>query len=167
MRREAREPDDGVTDDADVGGRDGRELAPELVEGVAVEPAGARLEPLGVDEVGAPTAETCTVQRGVLADEDACRARVVEVDVGEQQVADVAGARAARAEGCAKRGNARRGAAVEQREAVVRLDEVCADPAGVAEVDEVEGRRRHAGTLSRVSRTPADGPTLYRRMAER
>ena len=59
-------------------------------------------------------------------------------------MADVAKLHAARAERIAKHANARRGAAVEQREAVVGLDEVCADPAGVAEVEEVERRRRHA-----------------------
>ena len=141
-RRKAREADDGVADRADIAGRDGGELAPELVERVSVEPAGARLEPLGIDEVRETELGDVHRQPWVFAHQDACRARVVEVDVRKQQVADIAEVEPARAERVAKRGNARRGAAVEEGEAVVRLDEVHADPAGVAEVEEIERRRR-------------------------
>ena len=73
----------------DVRLRHGRELAPQRVEGVAVEPARARLEPRRVDEVRRADLRDVHLQARVLADEHARGAGVVEVDVREQQVADV------------------------------------------------------------------------------
>ena len=93
----------------------------------------------------------------MLTDERAGRARVVEVDVGEQQVLDVAELDATGAECLVERGQAARRAAVEEREAVVGLDEVRRDAARVAAVEKVERLGRHAGDRSRVSRTVAAG----------
>ena len=66
-----------------------RELAPEPVEIVAVQPARARLEPRRVDEVRRPDLRDVHLEAGMLADERARGACVVEVDVREQQVAHV------------------------------------------------------------------------------
>ena len=143
-RREARQADDGVADRADVAGGDGGKLAPELVEGVPVEPPGARLEPLRVDDVRETDLGDVHREPWVLAYEDACRAGVIEMDVRKQQMADIAELDPACAERVAERGNARRRAAVEKGEAVVGLDEVHADPSGVAEVEEVERLVCHA-----------------------
>ena len=91
--REACEPHDLVTDDVDVLGRNRGELAPELVERVAVEPARARLELRRIDDVRGPDLRDVHLQPGVLADERARGARVVEVDVREEKMPDVASAR--------------------------------------------------------------------------
>ena len=69
--------------------RHGRELAPELVEGVAVEPARARLEPGRVDEMGGPDPRDVHLQRRVLAHEHSGSARMIEVDVRQEQMPDV------------------------------------------------------------------------------
>jgi len=124
--------------------RDGRELAPELVEGVAVETARARLEACRVDEVRRTDLRHVHGQLRVLADERARGACVIEVDVREQQVPEVADLDASLREALAEDGQAARRAAVVEREAVVRLDEVGADAPGVAAVQEVEGLVRHA-----------------------
>ena len=86
---EAFEPEHLGADDADVLLRHRCELAPERVELLAVEPARASLEPLGVDEVRRADLRYVHLQLRVLADEHAGRARVVEVDVREQQVPHV------------------------------------------------------------------------------
>jgi hypothetical protein len=143
-RREAREADDGIADRADIPGGDGGEFAPELVERVSVEPPGTRLEPLRVDEVRETDLGDVHREPWVLAHEDACRSGVIEMDMRKQQMADIAELDPACAESVAERENARRGAAVEEGEAVVGLDEVHADPAGVAEVEEVERLVCHA-----------------------
>ncbi len=83
-------------------------------------------------------------QPGVLAHEHASRARVVEVDVREQEMPDVAELHPTAAQLLAEDGNAARGPAVEQREPVVGLEEVGADPAWIAEVQEVHRLRCHA-----------------------
>ena len=87
--REALEPEDVVADDPDALGRNGNELAPEPVERVAVQPPGAHLEPARVGQVGCAHGRHVHLERGVLADDRAGRARVVEVDVGEEQMPDV------------------------------------------------------------------------------
>ncbi len=91
----------------------------------------------------------------MLADERAGGSRVVEMDVGEQQMLHVAELDATGAERFVERGQAARRAAVEEREAVVGLDEVRGDAARVAAVEKVERVGRHAGDRSRVSRTVA------------
>ena len=87
--REAVEAEHAVADDVHVRLGHRRELAPERVEGVAVEPARAPLEPARVDEVRRPDLRDVHLEARVLAHERAGRARVVEVDVREQQVPQV------------------------------------------------------------------------------
>ena len=94
-RREAFEPDDAVADDVDVLLRHRRELAPERVEPVAVEPSRARLELRRVDQVRRSHVGDVHLQAGVLPHENAGRAGVVEVDVGEEEMADVGQSEAA------------------------------------------------------------------------
>ena len=65
------------------------QLAPELVERIAVEPPGAPLQPRRVDQVRRADLRHPHGQIRVLADEHARRARVVEMDVREQQALDV------------------------------------------------------------------------------
>ena len=87
----------------------------------------------------------------MLADERAGSAGVVEVDVREQQVADVGQGQAALGEPLLQGGDARRGPAVVEREPVGGLEQVDADDALVALVVEVERiRRSHAPDPSRV-----------------
>jgi hypothetical protein len=69
---------------------------------------------------------------------------MVEMDVREEKMPHVAELDAARAEGIVERRHAARRAAVEQREAIVRLEEIGADAARVAEVEEVERLTCHA-----------------------
>jgi hypothetical protein len=83
----------------------------------------------------------------VLAHEGARCACVVEVDVREQQVPQVAHLGASLRQAVAERGQAARRPAVVQRETVVRLDEVGADTAGITAVQEVERLVRHAETV--------------------
>ena len=66
---------------------------------------------------------------------------------------------ARRERGVERRQTARR-AAVEEREAVVGVDEVRADPARVAAVEQVEWFRAHARTLSRASRRGGLAPIV-------
>jgi hypothetical protein len=80
----------------------------------------------------------------MLANERSRRPRVVEMDVREQQVPQVAELDAAPAERLVECGEAARGPAVEERQAVVRLDEVRSDAALVAAVQEVERLVAHA-----------------------
>jgi hypothetical protein len=137
-RGEAGEPDDVLAHREHVCGRDRGELAPELVERVAVEAPRARLEPLGVDEVRQPDLGDVHGEGRVLADEHPRRAGVVEVDVREEQVAEVAELEPARPERVPERRHAGRRSAVEQRGAVVGVDQVRPDPPAVAEVEKVE-----------------------------
>ncbi len=87
--REAFEPEDAVSDNVDVPLGDRGELAPQRVEARPVEPAGARFELRRVDEVRSADLGHVHLEPGMLADEHTGRARVVEVDVGEEQVAEV------------------------------------------------------------------------------
>jgi hypothetical protein len=72
---------------------------------------------------------------------------VVEVDVGQQQMAHVPELHAARAERIVQGGHAARRAAVEEREAVVGLHEVRGDAARVAAMQQVERLVRHEQTV--------------------
>ena len=87
--REALEPEDPVSDRVDVRLRDRRELAEERVERRSVESPRARLELRRICEVRRSDLRDVHLEPRVLADEHARGARVVEVDVGEQQVAEV------------------------------------------------------------------------------
>ena len=74
----------------------------------------------------------------MLADEGAGRTRVIEVDVGEQEMSDLAEF----VPSCGKPRSQRRQrgcwTAIEQSEAVVGLDEVTTDAASVARVQEID-----------------------------
>ncbi len=142
-RWNAGEADDVRARDPQVALGNRCQLAPELVERVAVEPTGACLEPGGIDDVRGTDLGDVDDQGGVLTHERAGRARVVEMDVREEQVLQVADLRAAGAERVAERREAARRAAVEERQPVVRLDEVRGDSAGVPAVQEVERLVRH------------------------
>ena len=109
-----------VADDVDVLGRDGYELAPEPVERVAVEPAGARFELRRVDHVRGSDLRDVNLQRRMLADERARRAGVVEMDVREEQMPDVGELEPTLGEPGLQVLDAGRRAAVEERGAVVR-----------------------------------------------
>src|SRR5262249_19051599 len=84
------------------------------------------------------------LQPRVLAHEHARRARVVEVDVREEQVPDVAEHEPTLAQPLLQLGNARRRPAVEEGQTALRLEQVDADDAVAAEMKKVE-RLRHAG----------------------
>ena len=74
----------------------------------------------------------------MLPDEGARGAGMVEVDVAEQQVADVGERVSAGGESLLERGDVGRRPTVEKREAVVRLEQIAADDALGAEVVEVD-----------------------------
>jgi hypothetical protein len=78
----------------------------------------------------------------VLADKHPRRAGVVEVDVREEQVADVAELEPALAQPLLQRRDAGGRPAVEERETVLGLQQIGADDTLAAEVEEVE-RFRH------------------------
>ena len=78
-----------LTGDPDVRFRDRRELAPERVEQVAVQPPRASLEAGGLDEMRRADRRDVHLEARMLADQDARRARMVEVDVREEQMPDV------------------------------------------------------------------------------
>ena len=140
-RGETFEPDHTVADHLDILGRNRRELAPEDVEGIAVEPSGARLEPRRVDDVRRADLGDVHSQPRVLADQRAGGAGVVEVDVREQQVADVGELEPAVGERLLQRREAGGRPAVVQGEPVRGLEQVAAHDAFglVVEVDEVGG----------------------------
>jgi hypothetical protein len=77
-------------------------------------------------------------KRRVALDERPCGSRVVEVDVAEQQVAEVGEREATLGEPALERGDAGRGPAVEERRAVRRLEQIAADDAIRACVLEVD-----------------------------
>jgi len=78
-----------VSQQPDVPLRDRSELAPQLVERVAVQPAGAPLETRRVDEVGRAHLRDVDLEAGVFANEHAGRSRVIEMDMTEEEVVDV------------------------------------------------------------------------------
>ena len=141
-------PTTSSPDHADVRLGHGRQLAPELVERVAVQAPRARLEPGRVDDVRRADLRDMDDQPGVLPHERPGRSGVVEVDMGEEEVMQVADLDAAGPERLAQRRDAARRAAVEEREPVVRLDQVRGDPAGVPAVQKVE-RLGHRGDATR------------------
>jgi hypothetical protein len=78
-----------VADGVDIRFRDRRELAPKVVERVAVEASRAALEPRGIDQVRCADFGDVDLQCWVFPDEGAGGAGVIEVDVAEEQVADL------------------------------------------------------------------------------
>ena len=82
------------------------------------------------------------LQAGVLADEHAGGAGMVEVDVREQQVPHVLQLEPALGEARLQLGDADRGPAVEERRPIRGLEQVAADhplPAEVAQVERAQG----------------------------
>ena len=142
--RKALEPDDLRSGDADVRLRHRSELAPQRIERVAVEPAGARFEPARIDEMRSADRRHVDLQRRVLAHEHARGAGMVEVDVREQQVPQVARARG-RARRVPPSGASRQVGrpAVEQGGPVDGVEQVGADDALGAQVVQVEKIRAH------------------------
>ena len=94
----------------------------------------------------------------MLAHERSRGAGVVEMDVREEEAAQVAELDAARRQRLLERRKAARRAAVVEREPVLGLDEIGADPPWIPAVEKVERLVRHARTLPgrrrRVIRTP-------------
>ena len=88
----------------------------------------------------------------MLAHEHARGARVVEVDVAEQQVADVAEREPAPCEARLQRVDRRRRPAVEERRAVVGVEQIRGDGALVAEVVEID-QLGHGGMLDEARAT--------------
>src|SRR5215213_3051445 len=155
-RREAVETQHALADRVHVRLRHRRELAPETVEIVAVEASRAALEPRGVDQMRRADLRDVHLQAGVLAHEHARRARMVEVDVREQQVPQIAQLEPALREPRVQLGGARRRPTVLQREAVVGLEQVRADHALTPEVAQVEG----LGSGHAADRTTRSGPPV-------
>ena len=82
------------------------------------------------------------LQAGMLAHENAGSARVVEMDVGEEEMAYVVKLHVPLGEPCFERGNACRRTAVEERGSVVGVEQVARDDSGRTVV-QVDRRRRH------------------------
>ena len=135
--REDLQVEHAVADDADVLLRHRHERPPEPVEVVPVQPPGAPLEAARVDQVRRPDLAHVDEQARVLADEGAGRAGMVEMDVREQEVAELPDLEPVLGEPCPERVQAARRPAVDQRGLVAR-EQVGADHALAAEVLEVE-----------------------------
>jgi hypothetical protein len=78
------------------------------------------------------------LQARVLADERPRGARVVEVDVAQEQVPEVAQRQPPLRQAVLERGDGGRRAAVEEREPVLRVEQVAADDALGAEMVEID-----------------------------
>jgi uncharacterized membrane protein len=137
------EPEHAVADDVNVRLRNRHELAIEPVQAVSVEAASAGLEPGRVDQVRGADLRDVHLQIWVLAHEHAGCARMIEMDVREDQVADVGQGESTLCQTLLEPLGARRGAAIEQGRAIVRLDDVGADRALVAGVEEIDRSAEH------------------------
>ena len=136
LRREGLQPEGHLADDADALLWHRRELAPEVVERIAVEAASAVFQLRRVNEMRGAELRDVDLELRVLAHEDARGAGVVEVDVAEDQVTQVCELEAVLLEPSFERRDAARGPAVEERESVVGLEEVAPDdPLGAAMVE--------------------------------
>ena len=136
-RGERLEVEHAVADDPHVLLGDGSELAPEAVEVVPVEPARAPLQAARVDEVRSSDLAHVDDEARALAHERARRAGVVEVDVGEEQVAEVGDLEPLLRQPRSECVQAARRAAVDECR-LLALEQVRADDARPAEVLEVE-----------------------------
>jgi pimeloyl-ACP methyl ester carboxylesterase len=126
-RREAFPPEHVALSDAHVLRGHGGELTPEHVERLAVEPTRGALEARRVDEVRRADLRDPDGQPGMAADERPGGARVVEVDVRQEQVADVLDPQVVLRQPGLERGQSRTRPAVEEGEPVVGVDDVDAD----------------------------------------
>src|SRR5439155_22327611 len=126
---EAFESENAISDDVDVALGDGLELSPERLERVAVQAACAGLETAWVDEVWRADLRHVHLQVRMPPHEGPRRAGVIEMDVREQDVADIAERRSAFTQSALEVSEARSRAAVEEGGAVLRLQEVRADDA--------------------------------------
>ncbi len=114
--REALETENSVSEGVDVSLGDRSQLSPQRVERCPIQSPRARLELRRVDEVRCADLRDVHLKPRMLADEHACRPRVVEVDVREKQVADVGEVEAPLREPCLQVRDACRRTAVEERE---------------------------------------------------
>src|SRR5262249_48667091 len=127
-----------------------RELAPQLVECVAPQPARTRLQTARVDDMRGADLGDVHLQARMLAHERPGRAGVVEADVGEKEVPDVGEPEPTLGAPRLQRVEAGRGPTGEERGAVLRLEQVGPDDAGDGLVVEVD-RGRHARAAERTS----------------
>jgi hypothetical protein len=117
--------------------RNRRELAPEAVEVVPVEPSGASLEPTWIDEVRCTDLAHIDPQARVSAHQCAGSARMVEVDVREHEMAQVLERHPVGREALFERAETARRPAVHQRRLVAGQQVRRNDP-GMPEVEEVD-----------------------------
>jgi hypothetical protein len=129
-----------LSDQLDSVLRDRSQLSPETIEILPVESASASLEPAGIDEVRGPDLADVDLQLLVAAGEKARRARVVEVDVREQQVAKVPEGEPVGRQAGLQRIDAGRRPTVDKR-GLVPWQQVRRDDPGVAEEVEIEELR--------------------------
>jgi hypothetical protein len=131
------EVEDAVADDLDRLLGYGGELAPEDVEVVSVEPAGAALEPAWVNEVRRSDLAHVHAKVRVAASEHACGTRVVEVDVRQHEMTKIAEREAPALEPGDERAQARRRTAVDEG-GLVAGEQVRRDDPRPPEVEEIE-----------------------------
>jgi len=136
-RRPRLEVENPVSDDLHCLFRNRRELAPQTVEVITVQPPRAALEPARVDEVRRPDLAHVNPQARVSPREDAGSARVVEVDVREHEMAHVLQRQAVGREAALERPETARGPAVHERR-LVAGQQVRRDDPGMPEVEKVE-----------------------------
>ena len=136
-RRKGLEVEHPVPHDLHVLGRDGQERAPETVEVLAVQAAGAALEPLRLDQVRRTDLADVHDEAGVLPDEAARSPCMVEVDVREDEMTQVPDLEPVLRQAGAERLQAARGPAVHQRGLGARV-EVRGDDTLATEMLEVE-----------------------------
>jgi hypothetical protein len=136
-RRPGLEPENAFADDGDVLLRDRRELPPQAVELVAVQPACASFEPARIHEMRRTDCAYVYAQVRVAPDERPGGTCVIEVDVRDDQVPQVLERESVLAKARLERIDAGRGAAVHER-GLRRLKQVRRDDLRTAEVAEVE-----------------------------
>ena len=116
------------------------QLAPETVELVPVEPAGAPLEPAWIEEMRRPDLAHMHSQLRIPAGQDAGRARMVQVDVRQHEVTEILEREAVPAQRSLERPKAAARAAVDEHR-LVAGEQVRADDPRAPEVQEVEKLR--------------------------
>ena len=141
--RERLQADDVTRRDPDIRLGHRRELSPQLVERFSVQTAGARFEARRVDQVRRADLGDVNGKRWVTPYENPRCACMVEMNVRQQEMPDLREPETALRQPTFELLDARGGAAVVQRGPVVRLDDVGADCLRAAEMEEVDGLRRH------------------------